>query len=404
MARVKFTLIKSRPNADGTFPLKMSVSHLGRTAVISLDIDLEENQWVDKLQRVTNHKRADTINAYLGHLILDAREFILSEKRDGNLHQYKSVTELKNAIQLVIFPKDDETTSNLFMPYLLHYANTRKTKGNKQSYVNTYRKIHSLVDNADTLTFDDIKKSWLDEIDLKMIRIGNSTNGRAFHFRNIRAVMNDAIDNGLTDNYPFRRFKIKKEATRKRSLTVEQLRELFTYPVDDYQQLYLDIFKLSFFLIGINMVDLLHAKTIDRGRLIYTRRKTHKSYSIKIEPEAMDIITKHKGEKYILNILDTRRDYLEFIRKTNQALKSIGIKRSNSLQKIGGKALFPDLTTYWARHSWATIAYSIGISKDVISQALGHSSGLAVTEIYIDRDTALVDQANRAVIDYVLGG
>ena len=65
---------------------------------------------------------------------------------------------------------------------------------------------------------------------------------------------------------------------------------------------------------------------------------------------------------------------------------------------------WPGLTTYWARHTWATVAYSIDIPKDIISQALGHSSGSAVTEIYIERDLRRVDEANRRVLDWVLYG
>ena len=62
-----------------------------------------------------------------------------------------------------------------------------------------------------------------------------------------------------------------------------------------------------------------------------------------------------------------------------------------------------ELTTYWARHSWATIARKIGVSKDTIAQALGHG-GNTVTDIYIDDDMEAVDEANRKVLDYVLYG
>lgn len=72
---------------------------------------------------------------------------------------------------------------------------------------------------------------------------------------------------------------------------------------------------------------------------------------------------------------------------------------------LGGKKirdiLFPDITSYWARHTWATIAHKIGISKDVISLALGHEFGCKTTGIYIDYDLEQVDKANRKVIDYI---
>ena len=56
---------------------------------------------------------------------------------------------------------------------------------------------------------------------------------------------------------------------------------------------------------------------------------------------------------------------------------------------------------HWARHTWATIAHKIGISKDVISLALGHEFGCKTTGIYIDYDLEQIDKANRKVIDYI---
>lgn len=63
--------------------------------------------------------------------------------------------------------------------------------------------------------------------------------------------------------------------------------------------------------------------------------------------------------------------------------------------------VIPNLTTYFARHTWATLAYEIGIPLDTISQALGHSFGNRTTLIYVKNDQAKVDAANRKVIDYL---
>ena len=74
------------------------------------------------------------------------------------------------------------------------------------------------------------------------------------------------------------------------------------------------------------------------------------------------------------------------------------------LTKKERKPLFPDISTYWARHTWATIAASLDIPKETISAALGHEIGSRVTSIYIDFDQKKVDEANRKVMDYVLYG
>ena len=64
--------------------------------------------------------------------------------------------------------------------------------------------------------------------------------------------------------------------------------------------------------------------------------------------------------------------------------------------------LFTHISLYWARHTWATIAFSIGIPEEIIAEALGHSHGNRTTAIYIDKSVANIDAANRKVLDYVL--
>ena len=71
----------------------------------------------------------------------------------------------------------------------------------------------------------------------------------------------------------------------------------------------------------------------------------------------------------------------------------------NTAKRMNG---IKGLTTYYARHTWAYIAFNLGIQKDVVSLALGHSFGVRVTDTYINADLSRVDEANRRVIDYVI--
>lgn len=88
----------------------------------------------------------------------------------------------------------------------------------------------------------------------------------------------------------------------------------------------------------------------------------------------------------------------------DNGLKKIGIVEK---YKNGGKKtcvpLFPQISSYWARHSWATIASSLDIPKDTIAAGLGHG-GNTVTDIYINFDQRKVDEANRRVLDWVFYG
>jgi integrase len=160
---------------------------------------------------------------------------------------------------------------------------------------------------------------------------------------------------------------------------------------------------LDFYLIGINLVDLCNAKSIVNGRLEYQRAKTKRLYSIKVEPEALAIIERYKGKEYLLNILDDGKNYHDFLQRMNLNLKRIG--KVEVLQN--GKKIFeplhPDISTYWARHTWATLAIELGFSMETVSAGLGHLHGEKVTLVYVAFRRKTVDECNRALIDYVLG-
>lgn len=296
-------------------------------------------------------------------------------------------------------------TEGTFVKHFQTFIDSKTNKGTKGVYKHTLDKMRAYDPDIDKKAFEDIDLKWLTDFEAFCAKTA-SKNARNIHLRNIRAVFNNAIDYEITSAYPFRRFKIRPETTRKRSLTVEELRKLFDYPVEEYAEIYRDLFKLIFLLIGINSADLHGLKSITRdGRIEYKRAKTGRLYSIKVEPEAMEIINKHRGENGLLCIADRWSDSRNFRHQCNKALQRIGhVERKGRGGKKVIAAEWPELTTYWARHSWATIAYSIGISKDVIAQALGHSDGHDTTNIYIKEDNKQVDEANRRVLDWVLYG
>jgi integrase len=170
---------------------------------------------------------------------------------------------------------------------------------------------------------------------------------------------------------------------------------------------------LIFYLIGINMVDLCGLKRLRNGRVEYRRSKTGTLFSIKVEPEAMAIMEKYKGKDFLVDIMDGRKDYNSYVKKINKVLKAIGpveyVKEERGKTRITSRMiahrepLFPELSTYWARHTWASLAAELEIPKETISAALGHSSG-SVTDIYINFNRKKIDEANRKVLDYVKKG
>lgn len=195
--------------------------------------------------------------------------------------------------------------------------------------------------------------------------------------------------------------------SRKRALPIETLRAIAALPDRPIRinqmnpfNLARDVFTLSFFLVGINTIDLWAQKNmhIKDGRLIYERIKTtgrrrdKARISIKIEPEAAALIEKYRGKAggkvFIFDQAYSSAN--SFNRSVNRGLKSIGAE-------VG----VDDLEFYAARHSWATIARNkCGVSKDDVDFALNHVDPRAkLADIYIDEDWGLIDVANRKVLD-----
>lgn len=404
MATVRIHLDKRTVRKDGTSPLKLYVCHKGKAAFASLNIFVPAQNWNETTEKITGLPNRANLNAFLFQKKLNAENIVLKLASEGFLDAM-DVAQLKNAIS----GKDSvKPGSNGFADAFRQFIKSKNKQRTREVYNSTLRKLYAFCPELDNLDYKDVTKGWLVDFDTFLAKTSPSKNARNIHLRNIRAVFNYAIDEEYTVCYPFRRFKIRPEETRKRSLTAEQLRMLRDFPCEEHQAKYRDIFLLMFCLIGINPIDLLHAEKADvvEGRLEYRRAKTGKLYSVKIEPEAWEIINRHAGKgKYLLDVLERYANYRDFTARMNRELKHIGpMERRGRGGKKVVQPLFPDLSAYWARHSWATVAYSLDVPKETISEALGHEIGSRVTSIYIRFDRRKVDVANRRVLDYVLHG
>ena len=397
---------------DDPAPLKVAITKKRQAAYISLGIKLTKKQWDAKKQRIIDAPYKLRLENYIKNKMMEIENAIMDLQTKGELTK-QTATQIKNKVIAYLDPEVNK--KDLFINRYIEYMNSRSAQRTREIYETTLKKMRSFDSKVDTYSFEDISKDWLKRLDFELIKQGLRKNSRNIHFRNIRAVFNDAIDNEITTHYPMRTFDINPEQTEKRSLTIENLRTLFNYNVEPWQQKYLDYFKLTFYLIGINPADILSCTddNVVEGRLLYRRKKTGRLYSIRIEPEALEIIKKYRGKERLVNFSEKMKSYKQFIGKANKGLKTIGPiskiknlnKKPNDFQKEYHKAyngIFPSISLYWARHTWATIAFSIGIPEEIIAEALGHSHGNRTTAIYIDKSVANIDAANRKVLDYVL--
>lgn len=377
--------------ANGEAPLKISVTKKGSTAYIPLGITLLPKQWDNTRKKIIGHPRRSFLNSFIIQKKLDIDEVALAMVKKGGFARL-SVTQIKNKIVLAL--KEDETPVETFASRLARYVGQLDNPRTRAIYQATETRMKEFAKNYSKLTFEDITIDWLNEFDKHLAKTSPARNARNIHFRNIRAIFNDAKRARVTTEYPFGRglFEIRPEKTRKRSFSVDVMRGLFSRKLEPWQEKYRDMFKLIFLLIGINFVDLCRLESIEDGRVNYRRAKTKRLYSVKVEPEALELINKYRGQTHLLSLIDGGRNYrvayMSFVRGLNHVRESLGLE---------------ELTSYWARHTWATIASSLGIQRDTIAHALGHGSD-SVTDIYIDFDQSLVDDANRKVLDWVLYG
>lgn len=406
MPKLYFYLDKRRKcKSTGQCAVYLAISHKKKTVYLSLQMELSPQEWDGGRRQVdASSPLAKRLNLMLDRHMLAAREVLLSLPQ-GPSHY--SADELRDLIGERLFPerfeeaRDEASMARLFERFI----GTKTKRKTVESYEYTYKALCSYVPGFGSLSFDDINLGWLLEFDASLKKAGNSQNTVAVHMANFRAVNNFAIDLELTTSYPFRRYRVRKARTAKRSLPVEELRRLMTVAVEPWQERYRDYFMLTFYLIGINTVDLclMRRDAVVNGRLEFRRSKTGRLYSVKLEPEALALLEKYRGRDYLLDVMDTVSDYEFFRARCNRALRRIGPStRSGRGGKKSVEPLFPGISTYWARHTWATVAASLDIPKETIAAALGHG-GNTVTDIYIDFDRRKVDAANRRVIDFVLG-
>lgn len=399
MAQTKFYFDTRSGRKDGTGLLKLVITHNGRSALISLGVFLLPNQWDGS--QVINHPHRVALNHHIMSRKIAVEADIIALTASGKISRM-GAGELKKELT----KQDTQAEGHTFADYFRCCTDKKVSPNTVSTYNQTLKHIASFDKNLASLTFEDITRDWIDRFDAHMAKLGLSVNTRAIHLRNIRSVCNDAIDNEVTSHYPFRRVKIKTQPTRKRSLSVDDLRTLVNYKCEPHIEEYRDMFLLSFLLIGINTVDLfaLTSENIQKGRVVYNRSKTRKLYDIKIEPEAQTLLDKYRGQRALLQGMDRNKNYRNYTARINDGLKCIGeVKRVGRGGLKVYTPLHPDISMYWARHTWATIAASLDIPRDTIAHALGHGNN-TVTDIYIDFDQSKVDEANRRVIDWVLYG
>lgn len=404
MPTLKLSLDKRRLKNDRTYPLVFRISANGESRSIPIGHSIKEEYWNSKTDSIK--KSLPEYNALISRIQALYLKFYSKmlefEKSDPNL---LSAALLKEYILAAPKPKMDVYS---FWEQEIELLHKSDRSGGARTYMESLAAINKAKDLH--IPFESINHTFLKNLEAELISRGVSINGIGFYYRTLRAVYNKAIyaKEVSLENYPFRTYKIRKEPTRPRVLTREEMSNFFNADIEKSSLVYESwlLGKLMFMLIGINFKDLILMKEsqIQHGRLIYTRAKTKRQYSIKLLPEALGIIDYFRGRSELTIIgkltpaqLENKMDLPLIIKQANKVFNA-------HLMKIGKQIECKEkLTGYCMRYSTANIAKQLGYSKDLISEALGHSMGLRVTGIYLENfDLEIIDNMNQHICKTVM--
>ncbi|PKB14994.1 site-specific integrase [Flavobacterium sp. 5] len=399
MANLKVLLDTRRQKTDGNFNIIFRITHDRKVYTLNSGISTTELYWNEQRKELDkSHPNAKLLNIKLSKDYFKIQQAILE------LDDSFTIVDLRNRIEGKI-KASESVTFKLFSDKLIAQMLEVKKTGNALVYQTAVNQIIAFSGKTNLL-FNEIDYVLLEQFTHHLVVKGLKQNSISNYLRTIRAIYNKAIKaKVLKDSfYPFDDLIIKSEKTVNRAVLKEDIVkfEQMTLVENSGSWKAVNYFLLSFYLVGISFTDLAYLKpqNIVDGRILFKRRKTHKSYSIKLFPQTESIIKKFSsiGNKYLLPILndtiseDSKKAKIvikQWIKTTNKYLKRIGEQ-----QGIG----IP-ITSYVARHTFATTAKKLGYSNELIAEALGHEYGNKTTNIYLDSfDKEIVDVMHFKVI------
>jgi integrase/recombinase XerD len=407
MVYFKVLLNDKRPKADNIYPVAVRVTYNRNNTTFNTGIRVKSNLWdATALTVKHSHPNSQAYNKAItdfyskiqnvAYQLINEEEFNFDALKERLSEGYKVLKISKST-----FFKE-------FAEQLITDMLAINKAGNAIVYQTAMNRLMRYANNP-KLKFTDITYPFLEGFKRALIKDGVKQNSISNYFRTVRAIYNKAIKAKLVErsHYPFLDIPIKTERTAKRAISVTDIIKIYkgTYKPKTTKWHARNYFLLSFCFRGASFTDMAYLTTdnINKGRLVYKRRKTHGELNIKLLPLAESVIALYDGsnEKYFLPVLskdivedslNAKKVIMQWIKTTNKWLKRIAIDYD----------IDAEVTTYVTRHTWATLAKKLGYSNELIAEGLGHQYGNKITNIYLDSfDQSLIDEVNERVIGLI---
>lgn len=291
-------------------------------------------------------------------------------------------------------------TFTQYMEYVIEALYRKKRYGTARNYQ------HALVSfkqffNDNHVCFEEMTSTLIGQYEQYLETRGVCRNSSSFYMRILRSVFNKALRQNITEQKnPFTNVYTGIARTKKRAIPEGVIKKMLNLELEQGSEeaFARDLFIFSYCARGMAYVDMAYLKKINikNGFISYKRRKTNQLIHVKLEKTMEDIMQRYEKASSvyvfpILNVSESSEAYVQYF---------LGINKYNYLLgKICDRLSFEGkITSYTARHSWATIALSHNVPIYVISQGLGHESE-RTTKIYLDTiENKRLDTANASII------
>lgn len=380
-------LDERREKSEEKYPLKLRVTYARIRKYYNIGIDLTKQQY----QSLPTSKL---------EALRDVRTKIKAwEVKAENI--YKQLPEFTfKEFEKVFLAKQMEVKPVDVYSKFTEYVNKLKAESRISTSQSYNCALVSLKSYKSKLSFEEITPDFLNGYERNMLKDGKSTTTVGIYLRSLRTIYNLAIDSGLVNRelYPFKKkkFQIPAGENVKKALTLAEIEMIFKYDTvaGSSMDKAKDFWIFSYLCCGLNLKDIcqLRYDQIDGDKLFVVRAKTRlstkgnqKSLTIFLSPEVKEIIKKWgvtaiTPKTYIFDILTEgisplrERELIQYFNKlVNKYMKKIG-------EDLGIKK---PITSYSARHSYATVLKRLGVSVEKISESLGHKS-TETTQSYLD--------------------
>lgn len=395
MITVDVVCYKYKPLKNRELPIKIRVCKDRKARYINLGVSTKMEHWdFEKNQPKADCPNRELLEKLIASKISEVKSKIVELKsEDKEFSATTLVYKVSNPVKLV-------TVGELFRQHLSRLEEEKRT-GYRLSIQQTYNSLIKFNRHLD-IPFSEMDYNWLRRYETLLRKQGKSENTIGIRFRTIRMIFNLAIEMEVVkpEYYPFKKFKVSKlhQDTAKRAITKDDVQAIINYPTAGkgfYVCLAIDLFTFSYFMGGINFVDMafLTERNVIDNRLIYTRKKTGKLINLPLQERAALLLKRYKDKSkpYLFPILS---DFHKTEQQRLNRLHKVITKVNTVLKSLGEELNIPvKLTTYVARHSYATILKRAGVPTSIICESLGHSSE-KVTQVYLDSfENSQIDKA-----------